>query len=163
RHARARRPALRGLADERLPPRAAAVRAGGAARIARRGAARRRRLARRPLQRRGGVGAVLPAAAGVRVRPRLTRGGARGGRAAAGADAPAALGNRTPHAAERRRAPLAAHHDPAARAIPREELPADLLATLDGSPKKKLPGWIDAPALPPVVLGDAGRLDDEQV
>ena len=54
------------------------------------------------------------------------------------------------------------HEDASGTVLAREALPPELQAAL-GAPPKKLPGFVDVAALPPILVGSEGRLDNDAV
>ena len=80
----------------------------------------------------------------------------------AGDDLTAALPHLDEASAARLTDLVIAHEDPAGNTLAREELPPALQAAL-GTPPKKLPGFVDPAALPPIVVGGEGRLDPDAV
>ena len=83
------------------------------------------------------------------------------------ASAPATTSRRrsrtsTKSAANKLRELVIDHEDASGTVLAREALPPELQAAL-GAPPKKLPGFVDVAALPPIVVGADGRLDDDAV
>ncbi|MDA0173309.1 DUF4132 domain-containing protein, partial [Solirubrobacter taibaiensis] len=53
------------------------------------------------------------------------------------------------------------HEDEAGQELTRDQLPEELAQALAAIPRKALPGFLDLPALPPIVVAGEGRLDAE--